>query len=94
MLRQTSSNKPRHSALCGEGLCVTFAYRKNQPIHILGKGRQKLLVSVSQMHFLYLGCKDKLCYEALGTPDEDDWPEIRELPDYPKVSFTKREPAP
>ena len=28
--------------------------------------------------------------EALGTPDEDDWPEVRELPDYPKVSFAKR----
>jgi len=47
-------------------------------------------------HALFPGGSDleQLCliFQALGTPDEDDWPEIRELPDYPKVSFTKREP--
>lgn len=37
---------------------------------------------------------EQLCliFQALGTPDEDDWPEVRELPDYPKVSFAKRVP--
>lgn len=38
---------------------------------------------------------EQLCliFQALGTPDEDDWPEVRELPDYPKVSFAKRVPT-
>eukprot|EP00438_Fugacium_kawagutii_P015403 Skav225163 [mRNA] locus=scaffold1056:332893:341115:- [translate_table: standard] len=37
---------------------------------------------------------EQLCliFQALGTPDEDDWPEVRDLPDYPKVSFAKRLP--
>eukprot|EP00439_Symbiodinium_sp_Y106_P082984 s104_g22.t1 len=37
---------------------------------------------------------EQLCliFQALGTPDEDDWPEIRHLPDYSKVSFKTKPP--
>jgi len=51
---------------------------------------------VSPSDALFPGGSDleQLCliFQAIGTPDEDDWPEVRELPDYPKVSFAKREP--
>lgn len=30
------------------------------------------------------------CLQALGTPDEEDWPGVRKLPDYHKVSFKQR----
>ncbi|CAE7219509.1 cdk20, partial [Symbiodinium sp. CCMP2456] len=37
---------------------------------------------------------EQLCliFQALGTPDEEDWPEIRHLPDYSKVSFKTKPP--
>ncbi|CAE7233355.1 Cdk20 [Symbiodinium natans] len=37
---------------------------------------------------------EQLCliFQALGTPDEGDWPELRQLPDYHKVSFKPRAP--
>jgi len=36
---------------------------------------------------------EQLCliFQTLGTPDERDWPEIRDLPDYNKVQFVERE---
>ncbi|CAJ1421923.1 unnamed protein product [Effrenium voratum] len=35
---------------------------------------------------------EQLCliFQALGTPDEEDWPGVRKLPDYHKVSFKQR----
>lgn len=39
---------------------------------------------------------EQLCciFQALGTPREDEWPEVRKLPDYAKVEFTVRSPQP
>ncbi|XP_004209538.1 cyclin-dependent kinase 20 [Hydra vulgaris] len=39
---------------------------------------------------------EQLCcvLHALGTPDEDQWPGLKELPDFNKISFPKNNPIP
>jgi len=39
---------------------------------------------------------EQLCliFQALGTPREEEWPEVHNLPDYSKVEFRTRDPQP
>eukprot|EP00913_Durusdinium_trenchii_P015898 g14940.t1 len=62
----------------------------------LNEGSVKVLLRMLLEVALFPGGSDleQLCliFQALGTPDEADWPEVRELPDYSKVQFQHRAP--
>ncbi|CAK9099864.1 unnamed protein product [Durusdinium trenchii] len=75
-----------------EMLFGSVTYSLGVDLWAVGCTFAELLSSVA----LFPGGSDleQLCliFQALGTPDEADWPEVRELPDYSKVQFQHRAP--
>lgn len=79
-----------------EMLFGSVDYNLNVDLWATGCVLGELLSPTGEAVFPGVSDIDQLCciFRFVGTPHEEDWPEVRRLPDYNKIEFAPSEPQP